>query len=198
MRGFVAAAQGRRSNEGRTDERHFVDAIATLLATTDGDEDEDMWQFANNGPLYWTKRDCSPLVPQSPRFFFPSFFRLPRQIFLAFPSLACIVPFLSVSPEGIVLASIPASSFPPSLASPRTTDPFPCKLYVKWRTFIPAARTRRNTPYKTREHPSPLPHVHTALMGVKREFWLAGCSSVPLPPLTDRLGEAEERGDGGH
>ena len=120
-------------------------------------------------------------------FFFPSFFRLPRQIFLAFPSarMHCSLP-LCVSPEGIVLASIPASSFPPSLASPRTTDPFPCKLYVKWRTFIPAARTHRNTPYKTREHPSPLPHVHTALMGVKREFWLAGCSSVALPPSPDR------------
>ena len=109
---WLPLKDGGATRDGRTDERHFVDAIATLLATTDGDEDEDMWQFANNGPLYWTKRDCSPLVPQSPRFFFPSFFRLPRQIFLAFPSLACIVPFLSVSPEGIVLASIPASSFP--------------------------------------------------------------------------------------
>ena len=150
------------------------------------------------GPSIGQRGTALLLSRSPPRFFFPSFFRLPRQIFLAFPSLACIVPFLSVSPEGIVLASIPASSFPPSLASPRTTDPFPCKLYVKWRTFIPAARTHRNTPYKTREHPSPLPHVHTALMGVKREFWLAGCSSVPLPPLTDRLGEKEERGDGGH
>ena len=137
--------------------------------------------------------------PAVPALFLPFFLSSPEANLLSFsfPRMHCSLP-PSVSPEGIVLASIPASSFPPSLASPRTTDPFPCKLYVKWRTFIPAARTRRNTPYKTREHPSPLPHVHTALMGVKREFWLAGCSSVPLPPLTDRLGEAEERGDGGH
>ena len=133
------------------------------------------------GPSIGQRGTALLLSRSPPRFFFPSFFRLPRQIFLAFPSarMHCSLP-PSVSPEGIVLASIPASSFPPSLASPRTTDPFPCKLYVKWRTFIPAARTHRNTPYKTREHPSPLPHVHTALMGVKREFWLAGCSSVPL------------------
>ena len=91
MRGFVAAAQGRRSNEGRTDERHFVDAIATLLATTDGDEDEDMWQFANNGPLYWTKRDCSPLVPQSPALFLPFFLSSPEANLLSFsfPRMHC-------------------------------------------------------------------------------------------------------------
>ena len=69
MRGFVAATQGRRSTDGRTDERHFVDAIATLLATTDGDEDEDMWQFANNGPPLLDKEGLLSSCPTVPRAF---------------------------------------------------------------------------------------------------------------------------------
>ena len=69
MTGFVAAAQGRRSNEGRTDERHFVDAIATLLATTDDDEDEDMWQFANIGPPLLDKEGLLSSCPTVPRAF---------------------------------------------------------------------------------------------------------------------------------
>ena len=91
MRGFVAAAQGRRSNEGRTDERHFVDAIATLLATTDGDEDEDMWQFANNGPPLLDKEGLLSSCPAVPALFLPFFLSSPEANLLSFsfPRMHC-------------------------------------------------------------------------------------------------------------
>ena len=95
-----------------------------------------MWQFANNGPPLLDKEGLLSSCPTVPRAF-SSLLSSPEANLLSFsfPRMHCSLT-LSVSPEGIVLASIPASSFPPS-SSPRTTDPFPCKLYVKWRTFFP-------------------------------------------------------------
>ena len=114
MRGFAAAAQGRSDDDGR---RHFVDAIAAPLATTT----KTCGNSPTMGLYYWTKRTTS--LSLSCFFFLPRSFCLssPEANLLSF-SLACIVlpPSLSLSPEGIVLASVPASSFPPSLSGQPT------------------------------------------------------------------------------
>ena len=134
--------------------------------------------------------------PAVPALFLPFFLSSPPEAnLLSFSfSLACIVPVLSVSPEGIVLASIPASSFP--LRGQRT--PFHANYMLSGGLLSRQPENAGTRLIKLGNIPLPTPSCSYRTHGRKKEFWLAGCSSVPLPPLTDRLGEAEERGDGGH